>query len=209
MIYYPSDVAGFEKVQSQIFSQIDLDARLPDWPFRELAGNADVCQYSEAAEGSFGPVLGALSLAYGDDVVRLVCLDPSPEYFRQNYGHYPAFEIPANEIRDRYYEALAFEPNGDVSGALLNVSNLIAISGSSGKWAVWAERSWGLTILLTQQANGPWVLDEVNFAPVEEALWAYSEDGFDPLNWPHLREKFLHNFRNRGVLRSVENELGA
>lgn len=92
-ILYPSNAAVFGRVLGDVKQAIQIDLRLPDWPFRAPVGNVDICQFSLAIEGPFGKVLQSLADTHQDSSISLATLEPNPEYYRDNYGSYPAFTV--------------------------------------------------------------------------------------------------------------------
>jgi hypothetical protein len=66
--------------------------------------------------------------------------------------------------------------------------------GSAGAWAVWAERSWDLAIVLSETAHGPWLSQGVTFFPVEVALADFTEPDFKTPLSPSQRSTFLANY---------------
>ena len=198
--FYPVDPDSFAQVLGNLSRVLDPDCRLPNWPFKAPVGNADVCQYSLAIAGTFGPVLQELVDAHGDHSVSLVVFQPTPTYYRAGYGSYPAFTIPGQTIAEAYWGTVAYEPRDDPTGSVTYTANVVGIAGSSGAWAVWGERSWDLAIVLSQHSGGRWLSAGVDFLPVEEALANLTEPDFKiPLS-DHTRSTFLQNVRTRGTL---------
>jgi hypothetical protein len=75
---YPESRVAFEALLGNVERVVDTSARLPDWPLRSRrTANVDVCQYSHALGGAFGPVLQSLADFHGDDVVTTLVLDPT------------------------------------------------------------------------------------------------------------------------------------
>lgn len=192
---YPKDPTAFGALLNCITSVLDTDRRLPDWPCRRRSANADVCQYSHAIEGTFGPVLQALVDLHGDEAVSLVVLEPSPRYYRYNYGSYPAFSLSSQDLAEAYWEAVAHEPQGDPTGAVIYTADVVALTGSSKTWAVWAERSWDIAVVFSEHRNGPWLSRGVPFVPAEVALRDFTEPDFKTPLSPEQRQAFLRNFR--------------
>lgn len=196
---YPEDAAAFDALLGSTRRVLDTDRRLPDWPFRLDAANADVCQYSHAIEGTFGGVLQALVDVHGDDAISLVVLEPSPRYYRDNYGSYPSFTLPSRELYAAYWDLVSHEPAGDPTGAVTYTANVVALAGSSERWAVWAERSWDIAIVMSQHGDGPWLSRGVPFVPVEVALADFTEPDFKTPLSSEQRTTFLRNFRQRST----------
>lgn len=194
---YPEDASVFEALQQSIRGALDIDRRLPSWPFRLDSANVDICQYSHAIEGAFGPVLNSLVSVHNDDAVSLVVLEPSPRYYRDNYGSYPSFAIASSDLPEAYWELVAHEPGGDPTGAVTYTADIVALVGSSSKWAVWAERSWDLALVFSGHRNGPWLSCGVPFVPAEVALADFTEPDFKTPLPADQRATFLRNFQRR------------
>lgn len=199
--YYPSDNPSFEIVTAAVERVLQVSSRLPEWPFRVPLGNADFCQFSLAIEGPFGAVLEALVDTHGDASVSLAVLDPSPMYYRDNYGSYPVFTVPAAGISQTYWHYVTYEPNADPTGAVAYTANVVGVAGNTGAWAVWAERSWDMAIVMSQIVGGPWTSVDVDFVSAEDALAHYTEPNFKIALQTHERATFLDNVRKRGTIR--------
>ncbi len=198
--FYPADDDSFAQVLGDIAQVLEPDLRLPNWPFRVPVGNADVCQFSLAIEGPFASVLQDLVDAHGDASVSVAVFDPTPDYYREHYGSYPAFTTPGRTIAQTYWGAVAYEPGDDPTGAVAYTANVVGIAGSSGEWAVWAERSWDIAIVLSQQSGGNWLSAGVDFVSVEKALSDFTEPDFKVPLSDKERSTFLGNIRTRGSL---------
>ncbi|MEV0891080.1 hypothetical protein [Promicromonospora sp. NPDC050262] len=192
----PRNDREYEQILDEVRALIDVERRLPAWPFRNTPGNIDICQYGHAVEGPFGPVLQALADAYGDASITVAALDPSGAYYHKHYGAYGAFRIAAHVVGASYYDAVAFEPQGDPTGALTFTTDVLTIVGSSGRWSVWAERSWDLALIASDQENGPWLACGVPFVPAETALADFTEPDFKTPLTTEERDEFLRNLRN-------------
>ncbi len=199
-VTYPQDSDTFANLLGRVQELLLTDVRLPAWPFRMEVGNADICQYSHAIEGTFGPVLQALAEDHGDETVTLVVLEPTPSYYRENYAHFPAFRISVQGIADAYWDAGAYEPLGDPTGAVIYTADVVALVGDSGSWAVWAERSWDVAIVMSKRIAGPWLSGDVPFVPVETALSDFTEPDFKVALSADVRTAFLKNVRERGTM---------
>jgi hypothetical protein len=197
-VQYPSDIRSFERILGDVERALETGRRLPDWPFRVGTGYAVICQFGLAVEGPFGAVLQSLVDTHADEAVSLSVLDPRPDYYRENYGSYPVFMTPGRTIASTYWDLVAREPGGDPTGAVIYTANVVAMVGASGAWAVWAERSWDLAIVLSQHANGPWTSCGVDFVSAAEALATFTEPDFKVSLPVHERATFLQNVRVRG-----------
>lgn len=197
---YPVDDESFSQVLGVLTHAVDIDLRLPDWPFKIPVGNADLCQFSLAIEGPFGSVLQDLVDAHGDTSASVVVFDPTPAYYREHYGSYPAFTLSGRTIAQTFWEAVTYEPRDDPTGSVAYTANVVGIAGSSGEWAVWAERSWDIAIVLSRQSKGKWLSAGVDFVSVETALADFTEPDFKVPLSDQERSTFLDNIRTRGLL---------
>ena len=191
--FYPEAEEDYASIRAKIAEFVRLEDRYPAWPFRAPSGHADFCEYSDAIEGDFDFVLQALTAHYGDTSVNLAVLEPSPQlYYCTHFGRYPAFTLATHEL-PRYWEAVSFEPTGDPTGAVIFTADVVAISGDTGRWAVWEERQWNLSIVLSDEPNGLWTRGPVTFSEIEDALSWYIEPPYKiPLD-PAERSQFLRN----------------
>ena len=135
---------------------LDYRTRLPKWPFRTPSGWVRIYEYDRLLGSDFGTVLGALAEEYRDQHVTVATLDPHMSCYRDEYGFYPGFQVRGIDVSDGYGLGLRHEPDGDPTGALAYTANVIAISGSSGAWSVWAQRDWEVGLLLTRDPAGTW-----------------------------------------------------
>lgn len=192
---FPPDPAGFAVLSDGVERVVDTSSRLPQWPLRHRrTAHVDVCQYSHAIEGSFAPVLQSLADFHGDVVVTTLVLEPKPAYYREHYGGFSAFLLPRGDVSTSFWDCVSYEPAGDPTGALINTANVVATVGSSGVWAVWAERSWDLAIVLSDTVGGPWLSQGVPFVPIEVALADFTEPDFKKPLSNSQRSAFLANF---------------
>lgn len=197
-LVYPASKPEYERIVADVGQHIDLDSRLPDWPFTAPTGYVNFCEYDDAIQGPFGPVLQALTAEYGDRSVSFTVLEPSPTaYFFHYFGSYPAFSIPP-ALLSEYWDVVSHRPGGDPTGAVTDIADTVAIVGDGGRWAVWGERRWGLALVLTEREEGPWTRAGLDFVNVHDALDWFTEPPYKTPLDPAAREAFLANVRSRG-----------
>lgn len=197
-VCYPSDVDGFESVMSDITRVVDPAIRLPDWPFRALFGFAYFRTFGGVLQGRFEPVVQSLVEAHGDETVSFGVLDPTPDHYREREPSYPVFRVPASDIGETYWKWVSFHQDGPMMGAVIDTADTFVVTGSSGRWAVWAERQWDLGIILSDIEGGPWVTDTgAIFLSAEEALEEWTEFESGPLP-DVIRTRFLKNVNEQG-----------
>ena len=181
-------------------SVVNVDVRLPDWPFVERAGHVAICDYSYVLGSDFVPVLAALAEVHGDDEIVLVVAEPVPSYYVESYGLQPGFRITPDALAEGYWGGLGFEPMGDPTGAMGYTADLTIIVGSTAAWSVWGHRDWGLAFVHTAAADGPWLTAGPKFLPPRDALEALTalNRRFKPLTDTEV-SKFLRNFAHAAV----------
>ena len=132
----------------QATALIDLSATLPAWPFLDRGGVIDFCD--QGHWHSFGPVLLALATQHGDESVAVAMVEP-----RQTVEAY---------VSDRAFAAFTLRASGIVEGyqhlaetaELFTTADRLVFGGSSGQWAVWADREWELAIVYARVGPATW-----------------------------------------------------
>ncbi|MDQ6946008.1 MAG: hypothetical protein M3256_06975 [Actinomycetota bacterium] len=186
-------------LQVALQRQLDTATRLPDWPFLAASGFVTIYEYDRVLGGTFGIVLESLAQVYGDEAATVVGLDPPAAYYQKEYNYFPGFQIDRDSMTEGYAVGLRHEPGGDSTGAMAYTTNVLGLTGSSGAWSVWGQRDWEIGLLLTPQAEGPWLQ-----APV---AWFGRDVDLDSIRSPagwgvplgeQERSKFWRNLRERG-----------
>ncbi len=189
---------AFSELLAEIMRNIDISIRFPKWPFLAPSGFITIYEYDIVLSGSFGTVLSSLSAVYGDQTISLVGLEPSPEYYRDSCGAFPGFRLLSKSIIEDYWNALKEEPNEDFFSALIYSLDIFGIIGSSGLWAVWAQRDWEIGLLLAPESSGPWLEQTPWFDRYIDLDLIRGPAGWCvPLNENQLLE-FSQNIRERG-----------
>lgn len=201
MSNYPvvSSREEYELVFSDLRRVVNLSARLPDTPFRINEGTDSYCEFLRFRGGSFGPFLEALATQFHDEFVLGANLD---EFFidRENRnGTFAAFHIPTPQIAEQYYQALTYEPDDNMAGAMYFSAEILCVGGSSGTWAIWGERVNGVAIVRTVGSDVSWRAYSEWFVEPEDAIRDFVEPEFSrqplPAEW---RRTFLRNARPFG-----------
>lgn len=196
---FPTGELDFQALQGSVAARVDLDTRLPGWPFRGTRGYATIFEYDRILGGSFGNVLAELAEMYRDESVTTVGIEPRPAYYHDEYGFFPAFAIAGDRVRTEYGVALRFEPGGDPTGSLGDSLNVIAITGSSGAWSVFGQRDWEIGLLLAPDPDGAWLSTGVPWFAVDVDLDSIrSPAGWGAALSDRDREEFARQLRERG-----------
>lgn len=199
MMLSPADVATFNDLQDQVGGTLDLERRLPAWPFRAATGYITIYEYDSVLGLDFGSVLDALAEAHDDDNVVVLGVEPTPAYYRDEYGFLPALQLHRDEIVDGFAAGMSHEPHGDSTGVLGDTLDLIATAGSSGAWALWGQRDWEIGLLLTPEERGPWLHSGVPWFDRNVDLDSIrSPTGWGAALSDVNREEFARQLRTRG-----------
>jgi hypothetical protein len=201
----PRDNEGFQSIVDDVGREVNVSARLPDWPFRADSGYADYFEFTRALGGAFGDVLQSLADHHRDEYISLVVLEPGPGEYRRHYGFYPAFRYPAADLADSYWDFISSEAYPEGGAGIRDEAEIIAIGGSSRRWAVWGEWYWGVAVILTDSRVRPWTKLEIPFLTAEEAWENLMAPDHGPAHPASVRDAFLSTARLRGSGRPSEN----
>lgn len=135
------DRKGYLDVRSRNAVTFDLGARLPDQVFRDPAGDWLFCEFDVVLTPEMWPALCAMARWHGDEHIELLVLEPDCDGFYLHEGlGYPARSLSVEASGDDYWAAVGFEPDGDALGSITISTNVVALTGASGKWGCWGER---------------------------------------------------------------------
>lgn len=148
--------AGYDRAVQSVSTAVDISARYPMRPFRERTGTVSIVEFSRCLSGDFGAVLAQLARCFDDTSVTMVALEPDPSIYLSSFTTAPAFRVDVQDLPAGFGDALVWEPSGPINGALLYTLDCFTIVGSSGRWAVWAQRDWDIAAILTPFPDGPW-----------------------------------------------------
>jgi hypothetical protein len=153
---FPSNSVEFAEVVDAVSQSVDSSRRLPDWPFRASGGSVTIYEYDSVLGGTFGRVLESLAMDFGDSEVYVLGIELKSSYYVENYHLFPALRAGLEALEASYMAGMRYAPDDDPTGALGDSLDVVAIAGSSGAWAVWAQRDWEIGLLLTAAPSGSW-----------------------------------------------------
>lgn len=191
---FPSDIDRFAHLEEDLALVIRNAQRLPHSPFSDSLNNFRLGQFDAVVSGDFDADLSALARNFGDRRVFCVVRDPSPEYYQDNYGGFPAFEIPVTDLEADLWDALIYKPQDDPTGSIFVSADILAIWGDSHRWAVWAERSWELAVVASDRPWEPSPASDIAWVSPQEALEWFIEPDFKRPLAPKVRDRFLATF---------------
>lgn len=142
MILIPGGLAStcdeFESVRSNISAVFHLERRLPGLVFRKTLSHTLFCEYEAALSPELWAMFQRLAKLHGDARVDLLVVEPDHQsYYLDRHGVYPAMSLSVNSSEDDYWDVIAGENGGDI----VSTADVIAITGASGSWGCWGERS--------------------------------------------------------------------
>jgi hypothetical protein len=200
---FPTNEQAFLSLQDSVTAVINLDTRLPVWPFRGVRGHATIFEDVTVLGRGFGVVLSSLANAHGDTDVIVVGLEPGPDHFHNWYNFFPAFRIARENLLTGYGDAMwsTVEENevGEPTFTFMHLIDTFVIAGSSGTWAIFFQRTWEIGILLTPESSGDWLsVGEPWFGPDSDL-----DSIFPPPGWGGPRneaeyDEFARNLREHG-----------
>ncbi|MCX6405290.1 MAG: hypothetical protein NTV28_00060 [Propionibacteriales bacterium] len=191
---FPQDSDAFAALEDDRAFVAPGARTLPYSPFAGRLTNFRLGQFSAVLSGDFASDLFDLVQAFGDDQVSCVVRDPSPTSYRLHYGGFPAFRIAAADLEERFWDALSHEPDDDPTGSIFESANIVAMWGSSHRWAGWAERSWDVGVVATERPWEPPASSDVAWVSAQEALDWFTEPDFKIPLAPADRARFLATF---------------
>ncbi len=187
-----------EIVLTDLRKVMNLSVRLPDFPFLSEVGTDSFCQDHQIT--AFEPILEALALQYQDSFVSGARIDPHYQLDDADMrGTFSAFHIPPSQIANQYQSVMTYEWDDNPAEAMANYWNVLCMAGSSGSWAIWAERMMGIVIVRTIGSDVSWRNDSDWFLPAREAVSVFIGQEFYRTGVPEdLRQNFLRNVRPIG-----------
>ena len=196
---FPSNASEFAEVVDAVSQVVDSSRRLPDWPFREPSGSVTIYEYDRVLGGGFGGVLDALAKDFGDSEVYVLAIRPEASYYVEHYHMFPAFTAERGSIEASYMAGMFHRPDDDPTGALVDSVNVVAMTGSSGAWSIWAQRDWEIGLLLAAGPPTAWRSTDVPWFDLDIDLDSIrSPAGWGlPLSENDLAT-FWRNVRGRG-----------
>jgi len=194
----PKTIEEFDEIRSRSDRHVNRNSRFPDWPFLLPRGYASIFEDVVVLGSRFEPVLRTLADDFGDSLISLLGVTPSPDPSYRGYGYFPALQLPVIEI-ENYGKHLFWESGERPASPLALTLGVWSIFGDSGAWSIWGQGDWEIAVLLSTTPNRPWSRSNVNFLDADGVL----EDILPPRGWGGPNddaelESFSRNLRMRG-----------
>lgn len=178
MVSFVSSAEGLEVLVGLAERVIKPSVRLPSWPFTTMSGVVDVCEFEPSTSADFETVLMSLTQLHGDSSVSFLAIEKESRYFIKHYNFFPGFTLSVDSIPQGYWAALNHAPGGNEAESLLVRSEVITIFGSSGKWAVWAQRDWDMAVIFSESGPMVWRDRGITFLAPADAVEAWARPNF-------------------------------
>lgn len=128
----------FEFIRSNISSVFYIDRRFPDLVFKNALPRTLFCEYEAALAPELWPMFQKLARLHGDSKINLLVVEPGYQPCHlDRYGMYPAISLSVNSSPADYWDIIGSEDRGSID----SLADVIAITGTSGAWGCWGERS--------------------------------------------------------------------
>jgi len=173
-----------------------LNSNLPENVFLTQFSNFKFNEFEWLMYDEFWDFMKILSDITGDDSVIISVIDPDPiEYHYKQFNFFNTVRIPKEFSVEEYRDVLNFHLPDSEADAIINNSNVISIFSNSKKWAIWADRNYGIMIL-------GFNYDEVGeFNKLDFKDWTSITDINIITNW------ISYNFENETEIKNFADEL--
>ncbi|MDT0461013.1 hypothetical protein RM550_35790 [Streptomyces sp. DSM 41527] len=122
-----------DAVRARAAAVFDLDARLPERVFRELADEAVFCEFDLLLTPDAWPALSALARLHGDRQVDLLVVEADGVAG-------PALSLSVEATPDDYWTEVGFDSGREPLESVTIAARTVALTGPSGSWGCWGER---------------------------------------------------------------------
>lgn len=123
---------------------------LPDQVFKKSFADYFFDEFDWSLTDEFWVEIKKLAEVSKDSHILLAVLDPDPEtYYFKNFRYYNWAMMPAQCSPDDYFSLLLREPTENSNDAVYLDANTVVWLPPSMNWAIWGNRSLGMTVLST------------------------------------------------------------
>lgn len=186
----------FSEILIDVKEIFELNNSLPKNVFLSQFSHFKFNEFEWLTYDEFWEFIKTLSNITGDNSVIVSVINPDPiEYHYKQFNFFNTVTIPKNFSVEEYRNVLNFHLPDSEADAIINNSNVVSIFSNSKKWAIWADRNYGIMIL-GFNFDEIEVFNELNF---EE--WASIEDNNIITNW------VSYNFENETEIKNFVDEL--
>lgn len=146
--FFMKDIQQFNESKKMINAAFNTENELPEQVFSQSFKDFKFEEFDWAMDFEFWNTLKQLAFQTKDDFILVAVLDPNPiEYFYKEFKYYNWISLPIDLSVDEYYEILEYGPEESPADAILYNSRIVVWLSPSMKWAIWAEREYGICIV--------------------------------------------------------------
>jgi len=198
---YPKTAEEDDASWALVTRSVEPGVQLPDWPFVRDDGWVTFCQWNDVISGDFGDVFRALCEHHGDDCVVVATFNRGGVRRLTDGRLLPIVRLESAELSKRnYWTSIQAQPGSLYAFPLFPGAEVVAATGSSGRWAVWAQVDWEVGVVLSTRPPGSWlnVVDDLSFVDLDFALSNYMQQALgDRAMSEATRESFWSVFASR------------
>ncbi|MBG9692795.1 hypothetical protein ABD91_18660 [Lysinibacillus sphaericus] len=144
-IHNKSDFNEILNFMKKIFK---LNKSLPENIFSSQFTNFKFNEFDLLMYDEFWDFIKTLNNITGDDSIIISVIDPDPiKYHFKHFNFFNTVKIPKEFSAEDYHNVLEFHLPDSEADAIIYISNVIVIFPISKKWAIWADRSYGIMVL--------------------------------------------------------------
>ena len=189
----------FEKKLKLINSIFNINQNLPNQVFKKVFSDFVFEEFDWTMSTEFwDSCLKPLALSSQDSHILVAVLNPDPvNYFYQTFGYYNWLNIPTNTTGNDYWNALKTSPKDNPADSILFNSEIVAWIPTSGKWAIWGDRSYGICILAfaDEQTQSSSISLTKTWKPIDKALKHFIAVNFKNQKIPQdIIDSFILNY---------------
>jgi len=148
--WFPSTSAQDEKLWSDINRDVRTEVLLPKWPFVQRTGTVRFCAWDDVLSGDFGRVFRLLCEAHGDTEMSIATFSQGGQREFSGVRKLPIVRLDVAELDDdSYWEAIGADPGPNYAFPIWPGAEIVAATGSTGGWSLWAEVEWEIGVIRT------------------------------------------------------------
>ena len=152
--WFVTDPTVFDTVIVDVDQCFWRERQLPQQVFRHGMARVQFFEFGEVVTAEFWRILASLGRHYRDNEVLVTTIDPTPQYFHDHFGYFGLLRLPVNPDPERYIAAWRFAPEKSRADSLNDHGEVLAYTGTSGGWGVWADREFGIAIIGVRATDG-------------------------------------------------------
>jgi hypothetical protein len=201
--YFLSTVEEYDAALEQMQKTLHVSKEFPEQVFQDNYGNFLFESIDFTLDPDLWDNLQQLALKSGDEYVLLSVLEPEPlTYYYKEFGYFNWCKLPVTLTKEDYNKVLNLEPPESPADSLMINSSLIVWASPTGKWAIWCDRGFEVSVIGFNRESFKMVFLSAfpKWVPIESSLvggWmSYTFPGFETP--PEFLEKMKKVYSGNG-----------